>query len=305
MKAWMNGELVDETNANVSVMSHTLHYGTGVFEGIRSYSAGDNTVVFRLMDHLERLERSARAMCLELNFTLDELRQGVVDVLSHNGLQDAYIRPLVFVGPGSLALNFHAGANALNILIAARKWDRYFEADGPSGVSVVTDVGRRLTSQSELHQAKVAGAYANSYVATMAARAAGADEAVLVDEKGYIAEASAANIFIVRNGVMYTPTCRAALAGITRDTVISLAGQLGVQVCEADITTDDLYNAEEIFLTGTACEVVPVTKVDGHLISSGAMGPITIGLNKAYQRTVRARHSYHSNTWIDKKSIAA
>jgi len=309
MKAWIDGELVDEENGLVSAMSHTLHYGTGVFEGIRAYGVNDDTLVFRLMDHLERLERSARAMHFDIKFSLEQLRDAVIDVLRHNDLQDAYIRPLIYVGAGSLALNFHASANPLSTMIAARKWDRYFEADGLSGISVVTGIGRRLTSQTELHQAKVAGAYANSYVATMAAQKAGADEAILVDENDCISEASAANIFHVQDGVLYTPTCRTALAGITRDTIILIARQRGLKVCEVELTADDLYGAAEIFLTGTACEVVPVTAVDGKSIGEGAgagtVGPLTQELHTAYQRTVRSRHSFSSNTWIGKQTIAA
>lgn len=305
MKAWIDGGLMDEEHGLVSIMSHTLHYGTGVFEGIRSYGVGENTVVFRLADHVERLQRSAQAMHLDLKFTTQEICNAVLEVLSANKLQDAYIRPLIFVGPGTLSLDFHPVGNAISTLIAARKWDRYFDADGLTGISVVTGVGRRLTSQTGLHQAKVAGAYANSYVATMAAKAVGADEAILVDESGCIAEAAAANIFTVRGGVVHTPTCRAALAGITRDTIIQLSQKLGLKTVETDIVVDDLYGVDEIFLTGTACEVVPVTKVNGKHIGKGSVGPVTQALHESYQRTVHGRDSFSSNGWIEIKSIAA
>lgn len=305
MKAWVDGKLIDEENGLVSIMSHTLHYGTGVFEGIRSYGVGDNTVVFRLMDHIERLQRSARSMHFDLKFTAQELSDAVLEVLSANKLQDAYIRPLIFVGPSTLSLDFHAVGNAKSTLIAARKWDRYFDTGGLTGISVVTGVGRRLLGQPELHQAKVSGSYANSYVATMAAKAAGADEAIMVDEGGCIAEAAASNIFSVRGGEVHTPTCRAALAGITRDTIMHLAEQLGLNVIETDMVAADLYGADEIFLTGTACEVVPVTSVDSKSIGSGAVGPVTQALHESYQRTVHGRHSYTSNGWIEHKSKAA
>ncbi|MBL4748088.1 MAG: branched-chain amino acid transaminase [Magnetovibrio sp.] len=305
MKIWMDGQLLDEDKARVSVMSHTLHYGTGVFEGIRSYASEDSTVVFRLMDHLDRLERSAQAMNLKVRYSKTQLRDAVIDVLCQNNLTDAYIRPLIFVGAGSLSLNFHAAQSPVGVLVAAQKWDRYFESDELTGITVATSIGRRITSQPELHQAKVSGFYANSYAATMAAQAAGAVDAILLDERGFIAEAAVANVFLVRGGKLHTPTCRAALAGYTRDSIIHLAAGLGLEVHEGDLTVEDMLAADEVFLTGTACEVVPVTKVDKKIIKNGAAGPITRQLHTAYQHAARNRHSFKSNVSIDKKSIAA
>lgn len=305
MKTWIDGELVDNENCLVSVLSHTLHYGTGVFEGIRAYRAGEHVIVFRLMDHLARLEQSANAMGFELKYSEDELREAVIKVLCSNNLRDAYIRPLIFVGPGSLSLSWQSGNNELCTMVAAWKWDSYFDSDCISGISVATGVGRRLISQSGLHQAKVVGTYVNGYAATMAAKAVGADEALLIDEDGCIAEATAANIFMVREGKLCTPTCRAALAGITRDTIVHLARPLGFNVCENDLVVEDLYGADEVFLTGTACEVVPVTKVDGQLVGDGRVGPITQRLYAAYQRAVHSAYSFTSNVIVNRESIAA
>ena len=306
MKIWMDGLLHEEQNALTPVMTHTLHYGTGVFEGIRSRNARENeTVVFRLMDHLARLRRSATAMHINYKYTDDELRQAIIQVLDSNDLQDAYIRPLVFVGTGSMSLDLASAGNIAHVIIAAWKWDNYFSFPVLSGVSVVTGVGRRITCQPEICQAKVAGDYANAYVATMAAKAKGADDAILVDEYGYITEAAAANIFLVRNGVLYTPTCRVALSGITRSSILQLAMPLGLKVCESDITVDELANAEELFLTGTAYGIVPVTSLDGQPVTDGKVGAITRRLHDAYQYAVHNQHSFTSNVWLTQRMQVA
>lgn len=306
MKIWMDGEVVDEQNARISVMSHTLHYGTGVFEGIRARRTSENSmVVFRLMDHLARLKRSADAMNIVYQYSDAELCQAVIDVLNSNKLQDAYIRPLVFIGTGSLSLDLGSAENATHIIIAAWKWDNYFSAVDLSGISVVTDVGRRVICQPELRQAKVAGAYANAYIATMVAKSKGADDAILVDENGYIAEAAAANIFIVRGDRLYTPTCRVALAGITRNTISHLAAPLGFKVYEYDVTTEDINNADEIFLTGTAYGIVPVVNVDGKPVAGGKPGSITRQLHSSYQYAVHNRHSFASNVCVEQKMRVA
>lgn len=302
MKIWMDGVLVDEQNARTSVMSHTLHYGTGVFEGIRARRTNDNsTVVFRLMDHLARLRRSADAMNITCQYSDAELCQAVIDVLDSNKLQGAYIRPLLFIGSGSLSLDLESAENVVHTIIAAWKWDNYFSAEDLSGISVVTDIGRRIICQPELRQAKVAGAYANAYIATMVAKARGVDDTILVDENGYVAEAAAANIFIVRGDRLYTPTCRVALAGITRNTISHLAAPLGFKVYECDVTTEDLNDADEIFLTGTAYGIVPVVNMDGKPVAGGKPGPITRKLHGSYQHAVHKRHSFSSNVSVELK----
>lgn len=303
MKIWMNGTLIDEEQCCISVLSHGLHYGTSAFEGIRAYDSGSDVVIFRMMDHLARLRRSAAALGVPVHYSDEDLRDAITTVVRENGLRCAYIRPLISIGPGSLSLNLSSADNQPVVVIAAWDWGSYFSAD--QGISLITGVGRRVSSQAQLRQAKVSGAYANAYVASAAAREKGADEALLLDESGFLAEASAANIFLVKNGILMTPTCRAALAGITRDTIMTLANHLGYDVQEGDLSVKSLHEADEVFLTGTACQVTPVTNVDGRTVNGGNVGDVTRQLQCSYLTAVHSSSSFVSNVCVGTDSFRA
>lgn len=292
MQIWLDGKIYPSHAARVSVMSHTLHYGTGVFEGIRSYRTKDGFSAFRLEDHVQRLFRSAEALDMHIAYEPDEVCAAVNRVLEENELLDAYVRPLVFLGEGSMALDVKAQGkrNPLHLMISAWEWPSYF---GPamSGIRAMLAKHRRVFSSPTLVQAKAAGHYLNSYSAYASAKANGYDEALLLDEDGYLAEASAANLFVVKNEVLRTPFTTSALEGITRDTIITLARISGYTVVESRIKPEELFDGDEVFLTGTACEVMPIISVDGCAIGDGSVGPVTAQLSKRYQDIVRAMPS--------------
>ncbi len=288
MKVWFDGKIQPVGESTVSVMSHALHYGTAVFEGIRSYKTDFGYSPFKLDAHILRLFRSARAVGLQIPFSEEEIGDAIHQVMIENDLQEAYIRPLAFFGEGSMGLDVKsaARANPTHLMISAWSWPSYF--DGPGrGLRATVSVHRRRFSSPTLSQAKAAGHYLSSCCAHMEAKGRGFDEAILLDDENHLAEATAANLFLVRDGLVSTPLPRNALRGITRETVMELARAAGYRVVERSSTVADLLNADEVFLTGTACEVVPVVEVDGQAIGAGTVGSVTFRIARLYAQEIR------------------
>jgi branched-chain amino acid aminotransferase len=290
---WMDGELIPAEEARVSVLAHTLHYGVGVFEGIRSYEQPDGSAsVFRLDDHLRRLEDSARICGLDLPFDRKTLTEACVEVLEANGLRDGYLRPLVYQDDATLS---GLGASpTVHVAIAANPWGAYLGEEGlEKGIRVHITAYRRASLGSSLPKAKICGQYVLSTLAKRLALAQGFDEALLMDDAGHVAEGSGENLFVVRDGVIKTaPASAPILPGLTRATVLHLARRAAEEIGLADIreeniTRDELLIADEVFLTGTAAEVTPVREVDGQAIGRGQPGPVTTALQKAYFGIVR------------------
>jgi branched-chain amino acid aminotransferase len=286
-KIWMNGELVDWADATVHVGTHALHYGTGVFEGIRAYETDTGTAVFRLTDHLDRLHRSARLLYMELPYSVEELRAATIDLIGANGLPSCYLRPIAFYGFGQLGVA--SRDNPVEVAIMAWPWGAYLGEDGlRNGIRVKISSWQRVGPNTIPHAAKATGVYINSMLAVTEATRAGYEEAIMLTAEGTIADGSGESIFIVRDGVIYTPDLAASiLIGITRDTVIQIAQDLGYRVVEKPLIRTDLYLADEVFMCGTAAEVTPIREVDDQPI--GPPGPITQELQQAYLDTVHGR----------------
>jgi branched-chain amino acid aminotransferase len=288
MDIWIDGEFVAEHEARVSPLSHTLHYGMGVFEGIRAYEGRAGAAAFRLEDHLHRLERSARMLGMRLAWSGVELAAATVETLRRNRLREAYIRPLVYYGQGSMSLDNRA--NPVHALIAAWPWESYHGVAGDADLTVKVASYRRICGDSLPVQAKAVGNYLNSQMAYREALACGAQEAILLDDRGFVAEGSAENVFVVRDGRLFTPTLRNALEGITRDTVMVIARDLGLDVIETDLTREDLYVADEVFFTGTACEIKRIARIDGREIGNRGARPVVDSLRERYRAVVRAEY---------------
>ena len=290
-KIWMDGELVDWADARIHVLSHTLHYGSGVFEGIRAYPTSQGVAVFRLADHIRRLVASARIMMIDVPFSVDELVDATVEVVRVNDVHDGcYIRPLVYLGYGEMGLN--PLPSPVNVSIATWPWGTYLGEEAlERGVSVKISSGRRHDPNAVPTAAKGVGMYVNSSLAKVEALKAGYDEAVLLTPDGRVSECTGENIFIVRSGVLVTPPTSdaGALDGITQDTVEVLAHDMGIEVRHESLVRTDLYLADEAFLTGTAAELTPIRAVDDRVVGSGAAGPITAELQQAYFSTVRGQ----------------
>ena len=290
-KIWFDGKLVDWDEAQVHVLAHTLHYGVGVFEGIRAYrTEDDRTAIFRLREHVDRLWHSARAIFLEIPSTPFEITAAIGETVRANGLDEAYIRPLVFLGSGAMGL--HPGDNPVHVMIAAWTWGTYLGDEGlAKGIRTKISSYLRPHVNSTMTKAKVCGHYVNSYLAKQEARRLGYDEALFLDTEGYVCEGSGENAFIVRDGVLKTPPLTSALPGITRDSVVRIARDLGIPVEEGRFTRDELYMADEAFLTGTAAEVTPIREVDdiplGAVAGVDPPGPITKSIQETYFRAVQ------------------
>ncbi|MFN2467750.1 MAG: branched-chain amino acid transaminase [Gaiellaceae bacterium] len=285
-KIWMNGELVDWADARIHVGAHGLHYGTGVFEGIRCYETPKGPAVFRLADHLQRLHNSARLLYMEIPHSVEELRAAAHELVSVNGLPECYLRPIAFYGYGELGV--HAGSNPVDTVIMSWPWAPYLGEEGQkAGIRAMVSSWKRVGPNTVPHVAKATGIYLNSMLAVHEANRAGYDEAILLTDDGYVADGSGENIFIIRDGVLYTPDLSTSiLPGITRDTVIQIAQDLGYRVVEKNLIRPDLYLADEVFMVGTAAEVTPLRSVDDQEIG---VGPITLELQQAYWDTVRGR----------------
>ncbi len=278
---WYDGEMVEWRNATTHVLTHSLHYGMGVFEGIRAYKTPNGTAIFRLEAHTDRLFESAHIMGMKIPFTKEEINQAVIASVRDNKLDSAYIRPLAFYG--SEGMGIRADNLKVHLIIAAWHWGAYMGEEAlKTGIKIRTSSFTRHHVNITMTRAKSSGAYVNSMLALQEAVSAGADEALLLDPEGYVAEGSGENIFIVKNGVIYTPEVTACLNGITRSTILTLARERGIDIVEKRITRDEVYIADEAFFTGTAAEVTPIRELDGRQIGIGSRGPITAVLQKAY-----------------------
>jgi branched-chain amino acid aminotransferase len=294
-KIWMNGELVEWADARIHVGSHGLHYGSGVFEGIRAYETPRGSAVFRLRDHLRRLENSARLLYMELPYTTEELRAACIELIGANGLPECYLRPIAFYGYGELGVA--ASENPVDVVIMSWPWAPYLgEQSLRNGIRAKISSWERVGPNVVPHVSKATGIYLNSMLAVTEANRAGYDEAILLTAEGHIADGSGENVFIVRDGTIYTPDLSTSiLPGITRDTIIQIAQDLGYTVIEKDLIRPDLFLADEVFMTGTAAEVTPVKSVDD--VELG-VGTITLKLQEAYLDTVRGRSERWSH-WLE------
>ena len=299
-KIWMDGELVDWDAATVHVLTHTMHYGSGVFEGIRAYPTASGVAIFRLREHIERLLTSARIFLMDVPYTADDLMAATRDVVRENGLdQGCYIRPLVYLGYGEMGLN--PLPCPVNVSIAAWPWGTYLGDEGvANGVSVKISSWRRHDPNAVPTAAKGTGMYVNSSLAKVEALKAGYDEAILLAPDGNVSECTGENIFVVKNGRLLTPPTSdaGALDGITQDTVATIARDLGHEVAHQQLIRTDLYTADEAFLTGTAAEVVPIRAVDDRTVGEGRPGPITMQLQQTYFAAVRGEVDRYKD-WLD------
>ena len=278
---WFDGEFVPWKDAKVHVLTHTLHYGMGVFEGIRAYKSSSGTAIFRLSEHIDRLYASAHILNMKIPFNKTVVIDACLDAVKNNNLETAYIRPMCFYGSEGMGLR--ADNLKVHVIIAAWAWGSYLGTEGlEKGIRVKTSSFTRHHVNITMCKAKANGNYMNSMLALQDALSAGYDEALLLDVDGYVAEGSGENIFIARNGILYTPDLTSALEGITRDTIIRFADKNNILVKEKRITRDEIYIADEAFFTGTAAEVTPIRELDGRVIGNGEKGKITKELQKQY-----------------------
>ena len=290
---WYDGELVPWRNATTHVLTHTLHYGMGVFEGVRAYNTPQGTAIFRLQAHTDRLFDSAHIMGMKIPFSKEEINEATRAAVRENNLESAYIRPMVFYG--SEAMGLRANGLKVQVIVAAWSWGAYMGDEALQvGIKVRTSSYTRHHVNISMTRAKANGNYINSMLALQEAISGGADEAMLLDPEGYVAEGSGENIFVVKNGVIYTPEVTSCLNGITRNTILTLAAEHGIEVVEKRITRDEVYIADEAFFTGTAAEVTPIREVDGRQIGAGRRGPITEKLQTAYFDLVTGKTDAHA-----------
>jgi len=296
-KIWLDGRMVDWADATVHVLTHSLHYGLGVFEGIRCYRTDDGrSAVFRLPEHIRRLFESAHVNLIAVPYTPQQISDAVLEVLRANRLAEGYIRPLVFIGDGVMGLN--PADNPIRVAVIAWPWGKYLGEEGMErGIRARVSSFARHHVNAKLTKGKTCGDYVNSILAKREALSDGYDEAIMLDTQGFVSEASGENVFVVRDGVLKTPSLATILDGITRATVIELAREKGIPVVEGPLTRDELYVAEEIFLTGTAAEVTPVREVDHRKIGAGRRGPLTKLLQSAFFDLVAGREPKHAG-WL-------
>jgi branched-chain amino acid aminotransferase len=295
---WMDGEMVPWRDAKVHVLTHSLHYGMGVFEGVRAYKTPHKgTCIFRLQEHTDRLFRSAHIMGMKIPFDKATLNQAQKDVVRLNGLEEGYLRPLAFLGSEGMGLR--ADNLRTHVAVAAWEWPSYMDPEANvRGIKVRTSSYTRHHVNISMCKAKATGNYINSLLALREAIESGAEEALLLDNEGYVAEGSGENVFMVRNNIIYTPELTSCLEGITRDSIFVLAAELGYQIRERRITRDEVYVADEAFFSGTAAEVVPIRMLDGRTIGSGSRGPVTEKLQSMYFDSVRGNRSQNSQ-WLE------
>jgi len=296
-KIWMDGQLVEWRDAKIHVLTHTLHYGCGAFEGVRAYNTAKGTAIFRLREHTARLFNSATILRMPMPFSLDEVMQAQIDVVKANKLESGYIRPLVWLGSEKLGVS-PKGAK-VHLMVAAWTWGAYLGEDGMKrGIRVKTSSYTRHHVNITMTQAKAVSNYTNSILANLEATEDGYDEAMLLDSAGFVSEGAGENLFIVKNGVIYTPDLSAgALNGITRNTVFAIAADLGLKIVEKRITRDEIYIADEAFFTGTAAEVTPIRELDRVQIGIGSRGPITEKIQTAFFDIVSGRNPKYAE-WL-------
>jgi branched-chain amino acid aminotransferase len=283
-KIWMNGELIDWDDAKIHVGSHGLHYGSGVFEGIRCYETPDGPAVFRLSDHLQRLHNSARLLYMQLPYSVEELHAASMDLIARNGLASCYLRPIAFYGFGELGVS--AQTNPVEVVLMSWPWGTYLGDEGlKSGIRVKISSWQRVGPNVIPHVAKATGIYLNSMLAVTEANKAGYDEAILLTPDGFVADGSGENVFVIKDGVIYTPDLATGiLPGITRDTVTQIAQDLGYTVVQKQLIRSDLHLADEVFMCGTAAEVTPIKEIDDMVIG---VGNITLEIQRAYLDTTK------------------
>jgi branched-chain amino acid aminotransferase len=296
-RIWLDGRFVDWSEARVHVLTHTLHYGLGVFEGIRCYRTADGrSAVFRLGDHLRRLYDSAHINLMQVPFPREVVEEACLEALRQNDLLEGYLRPLVFIGDGEMGLN--PGGNAIRVAVIAWPWGRYLGVEGiQRGVRAKVSTFSRHHVNAKMTKGKTCGDYVNSILAKREALLDGYDEAILLDTQGLVSEASGENIFVVRDRVLATPSLYSVLGGVTRDTILEIARDKGIPIEERAITRDELYVADEVFLTGTAAEVTPIREIDRRQIGAGARGPLTALLQSAFFDVVTGRERTYER-WL-------
>jgi branched-chain amino acid aminotransferase len=301
---WMNGEFVAWEDAKVHVLTHGLHYGTGVFEGIRAYDTPRGTAIFRFGDHLDRLFKSAELYYMPLPYAKEELRSATHELIGRNGLEACYIRPIAFRGYGTLGIN--PLESPVDVSIAVWRWGAYLGETGKTeGIRAKVSSWRRISPDSLIPHAKASGQYLNSVLAKIESLKAGYQEAVLLDDHGHVCEGSGENIYIVSDGKIHTPGQTASiLDGINRRSIIQIARDLGYEVIERDIARAELYLSDEVFMTGTAAELVPVREVDDHAIGDGGPGPITRELQRTFDDALHGRAERYLD-WLDVVPVAS
>jgi branched-chain amino acid aminotransferase len=293
---WQDGKLVPWREATTHALTHSLHYGMAVFEGVRAYQTDKGTAIFRLQDHTQRLARSAHIFQMALPYSQEELNEAQKEVIRANNLESGYIRPLAFYGSEKMGVS-PRGAK-VHVIIAAWPWGAYLGEEGMQrGIRIKTSSFTRHHVNITMVRAKASGNYMNSILANNEALTDGYDEAMLLDPEGYVCEGAGENIFIVKNGKLYTPDLTSCLEGITRATVIQLAGEMGIEVVEKRITRDEVYCADEAFFTGTAAEVTPIRELDNRQIGVGHRGPVTKALQEKYFDVVNGRSAAHAD-WL-------
>lgn len=295
---WKNGELVPWDDAKVHVLTHALHYGTGVFEGVRCYDTPSGPAIFRHQEHVDRLFKSAELFYMPVPFTQDQIRQATLDTVAASGLRSCYIRPLVFRGEGLMGLSPLDAP--VDVIIACWEWGAYLGEEGKAkGIRAKVSSWRRLSPAGLIPHAKATGQYLNSVLAKIEVAKAGYDEAILLDERGFVCEGSGENIFVVRENTILTPPQSASiLDGINRRSVIEIARDNGFEVVERDIARAEMYLADEVFLTGTAAELTPVREIDDHVIGSGEPGPITKEVQRIFEDALHGRDERYLR-WLD------
>ncbi len=293
---WYDGQLVPWRDATTHVLTHSLHYGLAVFEGLRAYNTARGTAIFRLQDHTDRLFNSARIYQMPIPYDKDTINAAQIEAVRSNGLESAYVRPLVFYGSERMGVS-PKGAT-VHVAVAAWSWGAYLGEEAiEKGIRVKVSSFARQHVNVTMPRAKLASTYANSILANTEAVEHGYDEALLLDTDGFVAEGAGENLFIVKNGVLYEPEIASALTGITRSTVHTLAADLGIPLITARITRDDVYLADEAFFTGTAAEVTPIREVDGRTIGEGHRGPVTKKLQQAFFDIVNGKNSRYDH-WL-------
>ena len=293
---WYDGKMVNWRDATTHVLTHTLHYGMGVFEGVRAYKTDKGTAIFRLKEHTDRLFRSAHILQMKMPYNKEQMMEAQKAAVRENNLESAYMRPMAFYGAEAMGIS--AKTLSTHVIVAAWKWGAYMGQDAlDNGIRVKTSSFSRHHVNITMCKAKANGNYMNSILAHQEAALDGYDEALLLDVDGFVAEGSGENIFIIRNGKLYTPDLTSALEGITRDTIVQLAAEIGLSVIEKRITRDEVYSADEAFFTGTAAEVTPIRELDRRSIGTGTAGPITKQLQKMYFDAVTGKSAKHAD-WL-------
>ena len=293
---WLDGELVPWREAKTHVLTHTLHYGLGVFEGVRAYLTDKGAAIFRLQDHTDRLFNSAHILGMSIPYSKEEINEATIAAVRDNKLESGYIRPMCFYGSEGMGLR--ADNLQVHVMVAAWPWGSYMgEENMARGIKVRTSSYTRHHVNITMCKAKANGNYINSMMALQEANACGCDEALLLDAEGYVAEGSGENIFLVKKGKLYTPDLTSALDGITRDTIFVLAKDMGLEIIEKRITRDEVYIADEAFFTGTAAEVTPIRELDGRAIGAGGRGPLTEKLQTLYFDQVHGRRDVYGE-WL-------